>query len=357
MSGPWRLPANAKLAIRTTVAALVSYAIAAALALPQVVWAVVTALVVLQVSVGATIGASVDRMAGTLGGAVVGAVVAVVQPRLGLPDWAALAIAVAPLALLAAVSPRLRIAPLTAAIILLAVPPGISAPLAALERILEIGLGTVVGLAAALLIFPARAEGFLRRHAADMLRHLGWLVAAHLAGATAAADEPGVLERQARVRRSLAAAESSGAELARERAAHVSDAADRSPVLRSLRRLRSDVALLSRTLHEPLPQPLALRLGPAIETLAAAFRLAFKRLASLLAEGGTAPALAELDAAIAGFSQEWRAAEPAIDALLRSGEGPKAAMSLPFAIETLRRDLGDFATVLTVTGAGERPAS
>jgi uncharacterized membrane protein YccC len=193
MNSAWQLPAEAKVAIRTTAAALASYAVALALGLPQAVWAVVTALVVMQASVGATIGASIDRMAGTLGGAVVGGIVATAQPRLGLPDWAALAVAVAPLSALASVSPRLRIAPLTSAIILLAIPSEIAAPVAAVERIVEIGLGTVVG---------------------------------------------------------LAAAENSGAELMRERAAHVTDAADRSPILRSLRRLRSDVALLSRTLPE-----------------------------------------------------------------------------------------------------------
>ena len=98
------------------------------------------------------------------------------QPRLGLPDYLALMLAVAPLAAMAAVRPRLRIAPLTAVIILLAAPADVSAPLAALERIFEIALGTGVGLAASLLIFPARAHTFLRRHAAETLRLLGWLV-------------------------------------------------------------------------------------------------------------------------------------------------------------------------------------
>ena len=352
MKALWPLPAKAQLAIRTTAAALASYAIATALELPQTVWAVVTALVVMQASVGATIGAGIDRMAGTLGGALVGAVVATAQPWLGLPDWAALARAVAPLAALAAGRPRLRIAPLTSVIILLAIPADMAAPLAALERILEIGLGTVVGLASALLIFPARAESFLRRYAAETLRHLGWLAQAHLDGALEPTDQAAIAERQARSRRALADAETSGAELARERAAHVTDAPDRSAVLRSLRRLRSDVALLSRTLPEPLPAPLASRLAPAITDLGSGLRTALEGLGARVAADGPPPDLAPLDAAIAGFEEAWSTAGPAIDAALRSGGGAKAALSLPFAIETLRRDLNDLVTVAAAPAAG-----
>ena len=223
MTRLWPPPAIAQLVIRTTSGALLTYLIAVGLGLPQAVWAVITALVVMQVSVGATIGVGIDRMVGTLGGAAVGAVVAVVQPSLGLPDYLALMLAVAPLAAMAAIRPRLRIAPLTAVIILLAAPADVSAPLAALERILEIALGTGVGLAASLLIFPARAHTFLRRHAAEALRLLGWLVHAHLMGATAHGDEGAIVERLAKMREAIAAAEASGAEVTRERASHVSD--------------------------------------------------------------------------------------------------------------------------------------
>jgi uncharacterized membrane protein YccC len=348
LSRVWPPPAVAQLAIRTTAGALITYAVAVGLGLPQAVWAVITALVVMQVSVGATIGAGIDRMTGTLGGAVVGALVAAVQPRLGLPDYLALALAVAPLAAVAAVRPRLRIAPLTAAIILLAAPPDVPASVAALERIFEIALGTAVGLAASLLIFPARAHTFLRRHAADGLRQLGWLVEAHLAAAAATADEAAILERQARMRRAIAAAEASAAEVGRERASHVSDVDDPLPILRSLRRVRSDIALLSRTTPLPLPEPLAGRLAPTLRNLASALRGALDELARSLASRMPAPDLAAVDAAIAAFEGAWAVAEPEIDQALRTEAGPKAAMALPFAIETLRRDLGDFAAVAAV---------
>jgi uncharacterized membrane protein YccC len=285
-------------------------------------------------------------LVGTLGGAIVGAVVAMLQPRLGLPDLMALALAIAPLAALAAVRPRLRIAPLTAVIILLAAPPDVSASLAAFERILEIALGTAVGLAASLLIFPARAHTFLHYHAAEALRQLGWLVEAHLASVSAHADDASIVHTQALMRQALAAAEASGAEVARERATHVTDVGDPLPILRSLRRVRSDIALLSRATPLPLPEPLAWRLAPTLTGLAAAFRMALEQLGACLVAGAPAPDLAPVDAAIATFEGAWAVAEPAIDAALQVDTGPKAAMALPFAIETLRRDLGDFAAVV-----------
>ena len=349
LSRVWPPPAVAQLAIRTTAGAVVTYAVAVGLGLPQAVWAVITALVVMQVSVGATIGAGIDRMTGTLGGAVVGAIVAMVQPSLGLPDYLALALAVAPLAAVAAVRPRLRIAPLTAAIILLAAPPDVSAPVAALERIFEIALGTAVGLAASLLIFPARAHTFLRRHAADCLRQLGWLVEAHLAAAAATADEAAIVERQARMRRAIAAAEASAAEVGRERASHVSDVDDPLPILRSLRRVRSDIALLSRTTPLPLPEPLAGRLAPTLGTLAAALRGAIDELARSLASAQCRHPISPPSMPRSRRSRvpgPWPS--PRSTAPCAPKTGPKAAMALPFAIETLRRDLGDFAAVAAV---------
>ena len=50
--------------------------------------------------------------------------------------------------------------------------------------------------------------------------------------------------------------------------------------------------------------------------------------------------------AIAAFEGAWAVAEPEIDAALRVATGSKAALALPFAIEHLRRDLGDFAAVV-----------
>jgi hypothetical protein len=102
---------------------------------------------------------------------------------------------------------------------------------------------------------------------------------------------------------------------------------------------------------------LASRLAPAIAALAAGLGVTLDGLATRIADNGQAPDLAALGAAIAGFGEAWSAAEPSIDAALRRGDGPKAALSLPFAIETLRRDLGDFVNVMAAPGGDGRAAS
>src|SRR5579863_4825869 len=58
-----------RLAARTTIAALLSFAAARLLHLPQVYWAVLTAAIVMQANLGGSIKATIDRLAGTLGGA------------------------------------------------------------------------------------------------------------------------------------------------------------------------------------------------------------------------------------------------------------------------------------------------
>jgi uncharacterized membrane protein YccC len=105
-----------RLSLRTVVAGLLAFAIAELLALPQGYWSVFTAVLVVQASLGGSLKATIDRLVGTLGGAVCGAVVSSLIPHsellaLGL----ALAVVLAPLALLAALRPSFRVAPITGA--------------------------------------------------------------------------------------------------------------------------------------------------------------------------------------------------------------------------------------------------
>src|SRR6185437_14021858 len=109
-----RYRSELRLVVQALTAAALSLLIAEALALPQGFWAVITALIIVQGSLGGTLGAGLDRVVGTL--------------------------AVAPVALLAAIRPSFRVAPVTAAIVLLA-SSGTASPLAAaLDRVGEIAL-------------------------------------------------------------------------------------------------------------------------------------------------------------------------------------------------------------------------
>src|ERR1700756_1476869 len=69
------------LAVRITVAAILSLVAAQQLGLPLPLWAVLTAMIVTQMSVGRSLKATGDYLAGTVGGAIYGGLVAVLIPH------------------------------------------------------------------------------------------------------------------------------------------------------------------------------------------------------------------------------------------------------------------------------------
>ena len=108
------------LALRVTLAAIVSLVVAQAVSIPLPLWTVLTAVIVTQMSVGRSLKASADYMMGTIGGAIYGGLVAIVIPHQS--EWALLIvlfIAVAPLALFAATRANMNVVPITAIIVLL----------------------------------------------------------------------------------------------------------------------------------------------------------------------------------------------------------------------------------------------
>ena len=125
------------LSLRVTIAALASLALAQLLQLPLPLWAVLTAVIVTQMSVGRSLKATFDYLVGTVGGAIYGGAVAVLVPHSNeIALLAVLALAVAPLALIAAINPRFSVAPITAIIVLLVPMITHASPIAsALDRV------------------------------------------------------------------------------------------------------------------------------------------------------------------------------------------------------------------------------
>ena len=108
---------------------------------------------------------------GTVGGAIYTGAVAALVPHTN-EFWLAgsLALAIAPLALLAATYPSFTAATFTAALVLLV--PGIAhvGPIeSALYRVVEVAIGGVTALTVSLLIFPIRAQSLAIETAAKML--------------------------------------------------------------------------------------------------------------------------------------------------------------------------------------------
>src|SRR5499426_2987079 len=160
-----------RLVLRTTLAGLITFTLSHLLELPHSYWAVLTSVIIMQASVGGSLKATLDRMLGTVAGAIWGVSVTLAIPhRDTLTLGLTLAVALAPLALLAALKTNYRVAPVTAVIVLLSTAGVQVAPVSyAVDRVLEIGLGCLVGFAVSLLILPARAHHLLAEAAAEVI--------------------------------------------------------------------------------------------------------------------------------------------------------------------------------------------
>jgi uncharacterized membrane protein YccC len=284
-----------------------TFAAAWAFALPEGYWAVISAVVVMQSSLGGTLGASLDRLMATVAGATVGAACVFLRGFVPLPEIVVLILAVGPTALLAALRPSFRLAPITAVIVLVGASPG-AGLLTAFHRVMEIALGCIIGALTAHLVLPDRARVAIKVGTAGMLDAPGKVAAAHLTGAdTAHIDALNEL-----VRRNQSAVVTAAAEDARERALSSRTGAPSAPLLRTLRRVRSDVAFLGR----------AMAVEPRKVDMATSEALAryFADAAAFLRGIGSAPLLATLDGVI--------------------GTVPPESV-LSFSLMTLRRDLAD----------------
>lgn len=144
--------------IRILGACALAFAGAKLIGLPEVYWSLITAVVVTQPELRNTLTAGRDRIIATLAGAAVGFIVleAVAHGAPMLPlFWAALA----PLALLTAIRPNLRLSCATLIVVVLV--PTLAEPFARpFDRVIEILLGTVASIIVSAAISPER---FFRR--------------------------------------------------------------------------------------------------------------------------------------------------------------------------------------------------
>src|SRR5215472_4218698 len=159
------------LALRVTVAAVAALLLAQVLHLRLPLWAILTALIVTQMSLGKSVKVATDYLIGTLVGVAYGGAIAIFVPHDSeLTLLAVLAVAVAPLAFVAAFRANFNVLPITAIIVLL-VPDmqHVSPTISAIDRVLEVTIGGAVGFAVSFLLFPSRAHAITIQAAADML--------------------------------------------------------------------------------------------------------------------------------------------------------------------------------------------
>jgi uncharacterized membrane protein YccC len=347
--------AELRLTVRVTVAVVLTLAIGQSLNVPLVLWAVLTAVIVTQSSVGRSVKATIDYSVGTLGGAIYAGAVAALIPHDGeLARLGVLAIAVAPLVLLASVNSSFSVAPFTAIIVVLAPTITHSTPVeSALYRLMEVGLGVLVGLLVSLTVFPARAHELAIEAAARMLELVAQAMQDMFAGFTGALDTTSILPIQERIGKAIAQLDVINAEVKRERVSQLSREPDPGPLLRTLLRLRHDLVIVGRAAVVPLPQALQPRLGPPLDRLVAASADYLRGCAAALVTRSVPPSLATADAGFDAYAAEIAAirAEGLMWAL--PGEALEHLFTLGFALEQLHQHFRDLEQWVTVCA---RPA-
>ena len=327
-----------------TVAGLLALALEEVLGLSRGYWAVLTAVIVTQASVGGSIKATVDRLIGTVSGALWGGLIAIAIPHTSpAAGLLAVGLALAPLTLMSALSPSFRIAPVTAMILLLTPAVAHAGVLtSAIDRILEIILGSVIGLVCSLVVLPARAGHLVAEAAASTAALLAELLRLELAAPDQMPSGVRIQTLQDQTRAALSRMETVVGEAKHERRTYLATPLDPAPLLRTLLRLRHDLVMLRRALTEPLPPgDIVGRLQPRLNALGQVCGDFLLDAGAALRGGRPAPDMAVAQAALDAYSDE-------VDGLRRDhltrdlpSDAVERLFTLGFALDQLGRDLGD----------------
>jgi uncharacterized membrane protein YccC len=293
--------------------------------------------------------ATFEYLTGTLGGAVyAGAIVALVPHANEVSLLVALAIAVAPLALLAAINPNFRVGPMTAVFVVVGSSLTHADPVeSAVSRVLEVAIGGVTGLAVSLLVFPARAHILAIEAAARMLDLMAGVLPELLIGFTQTLEEAAILQRQDRIDQAFTRLATIAAEATRERMAYLASEPDTGLTLRTLLRLRHDVVMIGRAAVVPIPETLQARLGPPLARVAETAVDYLRGSSAAFIARRNPPPLAAVDAAFDGHAAE-------LAALRREGltrdlpvDALERLFALGFAVEQLRHDFRELEQCVT----------
>jgi uncharacterized membrane protein YccC len=341
----WRpTPQQWRQAGQTAFAAVASYLIAVLFGLPQGYWAVMSAILVVQSSIGGSLGQALDRLIATVLGAAIGVALLYLLGRDTMGRTAGLLIAVLPLAFLGMRRQGLRLAPVTAAIILLSDQSHGDPLISGLIRLGEITLGSIVALATALLLWPARAGQSLAEHVAATLtlvrRHLDITIRGALGPAR---DEAAMVAVNAGMRAALVKGDTLAVEARREIAGRLAGHDDPAALLRTLRRLWHTSLMAARAVQVPLPSPLVEPLRPALEGLLGAVDSALETLVAAFAKTGAPPDLAAVKAALAAFDGAMGDLRRSGVTRAMSGEDVGRLFALSFALGQLPQNLQDLA--------------
>src|SRR5690625_4750674 len=326
---------------RMTMAAVTAYTLIYVLGLSEGLWAVITAVIVAQSSVGGSLKVAFEQLVGSLFGAIYATgLMLLIAPDDFLASMITLIAALAPLSLLAALSPGYRIVPITAVIMLMGGPGLGLGPLdLATSRILEVSLGCGAGVLVSALVVPAQAS----RSVLEKTVSVASLMAQYLeALAVRPHERTAELAMLAgRLRESIGQLEVLVGEAARERRMRLTDIPDVEPLARTTRRLRHDIGMLRRASREAENDELSGRTAEAWRNALQAGTAILGRIDQVLSGQDVAEDLKRLSDAV-------RAYRASLDDMRETGLTRSLSTSaigrlfgVGFALDQFRRDLED----------------
>ena len=339
--------------LRTAVAGGLTMVVAQALSLPQGYWAVISAVIIIQNRIGASLQAAASRVAGTLAGGVVGFAIAMVTPSTPTGTLIGLVVAVGVLGMMAARNPSLRVAPVTAAILLVSAPSHVDVTISAAHRMIEILIGCGIGVLVSLTVAPVRSDTWMRSQAAEILSGLATLFGFNYSGKDDARDAE-IATVNAALDKDFRSFSTLTQEIAEERASHISHGGvDPERLRHDLRGLRTSSTLVFRVARRPPPAHPSAAKGEPIADVREAVRGALLGLGASLNAREAPPAGDALEQAFTAFSsaaQDVEAHGVTMDASVIA-----YLNNLSFALEQLRHSiarLADCVSDMADTAAG-----
>jgi uncharacterized membrane protein YccC len=328
------------LALRVTVAALAALGVAQALHLRLPLWAVLTSLIVTQMSLGRSLKVAGDYLMGTLLGVAYGGTLAILIPHEGeYALFGVLALAIAPLAFIAAFRTNFNVLPITAIIVLL-VPSlqHVSPAESAFDRVFEVVVGGATGFIVSFLVFPSRAHVLTTEAAAGTLDlvagALEQMLSHHCGG-----ERPDIRKINDQLASFITKLNATGAEAEHERTARLTAGPDTGPLLRTSLRLRHDIVILGRAIGCELPPEAQSRLEPHVRRISDVAGDFLRTSARALRARQLPPDLAGVETVFHDYTEEFSAVRR--DGMIRgmTSEAAERFYALGFALEQMREHL------------------
>jgi Fusaric acid resistance protein-like len=330
--------------VRMTASGLAAFAVAQALHIPlNGLWLILTAIVVTQMSAGGSVRATLEYIIGTVGGAVYGAALGVLIPHnTPLTQAFIMALAIGPLAFVAAFNPNFRVAPFSAVLVILIAGQFGEGPIeSAITRSGEVALGGIIAVVVSLLVFPQRANHMRLSAAARLLERFARELPQLLTGFTAELDAT----ENSRIQNDIGAAvtrfQQITAEAQHELLITLASQPDPGPLSRTMLRLRHDFVIIGRAGIKPLPDALRGRLSEPLTRVGAVASNFLNDSAAALDRRGAPPPLDDYEAALFAYTAEVEAVRSEGLTLPLTSNEVEPVFALGFTFEQLHQNFID----------------